>query len=158
MALSLNTCETWIKWLFFQKLQKIAQWLGDSLPDPSLWYVWLTLLYSTRFPLFNFPFKFLLQQNSNQVPNQVTLSDISFCDIFARKRLLFQKVLMTSLHVISILGPPIKNPGYVYEWDNHIANIKLKQFLIVKITIYTLAHTLHKSETADGIEPKFMYE
>ena len=65
---------------------------------------------------------------------------------------------MTSLHVICILDPPIKNPGYAYERDNHIADMNSKQFLIVKIATYNLVYTLQKSGTADGIEPKFMRE
>ena len=28
----------------------------------------------------------------------------------------FRKFLVTSLHVIFGLGPPIKNPGYAYGW------------------------------------------
>ena len=39
--------------------QKIAQLLGASPPDPPLWYVWETLVYSTRLPnldIFTFNF------------------------------------------------------------------------------------------------------
>ena len=54
----LNMCEVWfngIKIAFFtKKLQKIAQQLGASPPDPRLWYVWATLAFSKRLQSYVF--------------------------------------------------------------------------------------------------------
>ena len=46
--------------------------------------------------------------------NQARASDLPLYDIFAPQKISFQKFLMTSLHVICCLDPPIKNPGYAY--------------------------------------------
>ena len=69
--MALNMCEMWfngIKIAFFsKKLQKIAQQmgasppdpqslqpLGDPLPEPRLWYAWVSLAFSKRLQSYVF--------------------------------------------------------------------------------------------------------
>ena len=72
--MALNMCEMWFNGIkiasFTKKLQKIAQQLGASTPDaqnlrplgapspapPRLWYVWVTLAFSTRLQSYVFVF------------------------------------------------------------------------------------------------------
>ena len=54
--MALNTCELWSNGIqiasFAKKLQKLAQRLESSPSDLCLWYVWVSLVCSTRFPFY----------------------------------------------------------------------------------------------------------
>ena len=52
------------------------------------------------------------------MPNQATVSDITFYDIFAPQKVLILKIFDDNIAVdLWFEPPPIKHPGYDYEKD-----------------------------------------
>ena len=123
--------------LFSKKLQKIAQRLGVSPPDPIASGGWglrpqtplcdtfdlqYTCLLNMRLPIytfshFNYCFKpYRLNKSLVMCQHQATASDLRFYDIFAPQKILLSKFLMTSLHVICGLGPP-KQKFWLRLWS-----------------------------------------
>ena len=122
--MALNTCELWsnsikIASFFFTKNWTAAGSLAPiPLPDPRLWWAWVTLVYSAHFPIYTFA---LFIFSLNPIPiakswlranTQATTSDIPMYNIFVPQKVPLSKI---SEHVITCdLVPPIKNPGYTY--------------------------------------------
>ena len=131
--MALNTCELYwngIKIASFCKNYKKCpaagasypdphglRWLGAPLPDPRLWYVWVTLLCSTSLPFTYLQFfsgvklspfgKILLRCQTH-----ATVSDFPIYNIFVPQKVFFRKFLMTSC---MWFGPLlIKNFSHTY--------------------------------------------
>ena len=120
--MAMNTCEMWFDGIkkgsfFFKKLQKIGQ-RPEALPPRPPAVIRLSnnsfahnsfLIWA--FSLFNFWFKPSLISKTwiTAKPGHDFWSSIL---LYFHKNFLFRKFLMTSLHVICGVGPPIKNHGY----------------------------------------------
>ena len=101
--MALNMCEMWvngIKTAIFPKNYKklpnnwglspqSLQPLGASPPDPHLWYVWVTLVFSTRlqsyiFALFNYKFEPSMFAKSWLSANRQIFDDVIACGLWFR--------------------------------------------------------------------------
>ena len=104
--MALNRCKMWsngIKIAFFSKKSPKC-----PPPDPRLWCVWFTLVYSTRLPiqtflLFNFWFIPKSWLSTNNTGHGFWSSIVQY--LCLHKKSLFWKFLTTSMHVVCGLAP-----------------------------------------------------
>ena len=145
--MALNTCETWfngIKIAFFfpNKLQKNCPSSGgllsrppkppvaeSSASRPRLWYLGVTLVYSTRLSIYIFAhFSFGFKQKSPlskilvTCQTQSTASNLPFYDIFARKSSSFENFWWRHCMWCGLPTPPIKNPAHAYASSSEDKN------------------------------------
>ena len=111
----LNKCEMWSKGIkiafFFKKLQKIAQRLGASSPEPRLWYVWINCIFICNFWFKPSPFTKLSVKCQTRPRLLIFHSTISLF----HKNSSFKNFWWLHCMWFLVCPPtPIKNPGYAY--------------------------------------------
>ena len=91
----------------------------DPLCDTFELHYYSLLNTSPNLDMFTLGLSPLPFAKSGQVQNRSRLLIFHSALSLPHKNLLFQKFLLTSLHVICGLGPlPIKNPGYGYAYGS----------------------------------------
>ena len=147
-------CEMWsngVETAFFQNITKKCPAAGGFAPDPSQWYVWITVRFFTKHVFQCRHFYNLtigLSSPPERVPSYVqtpgTASDLLFYDILAHIKNSSFEVFDDVICTWFWFGPlPIKNLGYAYGY--HISDTGILHLLILWINCLMLVPTLNNT-------------